>query len=63
MADVIELLVNNRSPLASGALAVRQRLRTIYSEVADVFLNDWPRWWNPVAPRVVSRRRPCAGAR
>jgi hypothetical protein len=40
VADVIELLVNNRSPIASGAPAAQQRLRTISSENADVFLND-----------------------
>lgn len=57
IAEVIGLLVNSRTLLAAPSPASQQRLRTIYTENADVFLNDWPliRWWNPVGPPVVGR--------
>lgn len=57
IAEVIELLVNSRTLLAAPSPISQQRLRTIYTENADVVLNDWPliRWWNPVGPPVVGR--------
>lgn len=57
VAEVVELLVNSRTLLAAPSPVSQQRLRVIYTENADAFLNDWPliRWWNPVGPPVVGR--------